>query len=336
VQAQGLVQSMGEFVTATLDAGAFVSTTVRVLGAAEVPALAACSPNPLLLPEDGTADLTIRLDIPPAMAVDVSLDGGAGFASTPATVTVPANALSATFQVLASPGATGMGSIEATLGTSTLTCPVTISNLPVTTHVVISELGVGVGGAADNEFVELYNPTSQEIDISGWRIQYKAAAATTTAYQNKAVLPTTARIASHGYYLVGSGGAGGYSGPVPPDAVYLAASSGNPTAFQFSGTAGHVRIGPNGISTSITDPTAIDTVGYGVGVSHPEGGAAAPAPGAASIERKANANATQMSMAAGGADALFGNALDTDNNGADFVLRAMPQPQSRDGGFIEP
>ena len=47
-------------------------------------------------------------------------------------------------------------------------------------------------------------------------------------------------------------------------------------ALGFSGTAGHVRIGPNGIGTSPADPSAVDTVGYGTGAVGPEGGAVAP------------------------------------------------------------
>ncbi len=335
VPVQGLVPSPAEFITATLDGGSFVSTTVRVIGNAEVPQLLACTPNPLTLPEDGIADLTVTTDIPVATASGLGLDGGS-FVSVAAPVTFAANTRTVTFQVLASPGSTGPGSLEATLGASTLTCPINISNLPVTNHVVISEIKVAGSAGANDEFVELYNPTATEVDISGWRVQYKAAAATSMTYQNKAQLPPGSRIAPKGYFLVVSGGAGGYSDPVMADTVYLS-SAGAPTAFQFSGTAGHVRIGPNGIGTSPTDPSAVDTVGYGVGVSAPEGGNPAPAPTTSgTIERKANANSTSASMAVGGPDALFGNGLDTDNNGDDWVTRAAPQPQSRASGTIEP
>jgi hypothetical protein len=255
---------------------------------------------------------------------DVTLDADAGFALVPATVTVPANTLAAQVHVLAAPGATGNGSINATLGASMVTCNVTISNLPVTTHVVISELQVAGTAGANDEFVELYNPTNAPIDISGWRVQYKSA--TGASYQTEVTLPAGATIASHGYYLIGSGGSGGYSGTVAADFLR---SSG----LAFAAAGGHVRIGPSNITTAVTDPAAVDTLGYGTG-NTPEGGGAGPAAPASggSLERKANANATAATMGPGGIDALFGNALDTDNNAADFVLRAASQPQNRASG----
>ncbi|MBK7861944.1 MAG: lamin tail domain-containing protein [Archangiaceae bacterium] len=329
VPVQGLTQSMSETVTATLGT-VMKAATVRVIGATETPAVVSCSPSPLLLPEDGTANLTVSLDLPPLLSTPVSLGADAGFTQVPATVSVAPDTLSATFQVLASPSATGMGSITATLGGSMVTCPVTISNLPVTTHVVISELKVGGASAAD-EFVELYNPTSGPIDISGWRVQYKSDVG--AAFSNNGQLPPGSIIASHGYFLFASGpvGAGGYTGTATPDAVRTS-NAGAPTAFNFGGAGGHVRIGPSGIGTAPADPTAIDTVGYGATASAPEGGAAAAAPGLGSLERKANQNATAASMGLGGADEHFGNSLDTDNNGADFVVRTASQPQNKAGG----
>lgn len=320
VLVQGLVQSPGEFITASLGMGS-LSTLVRVIGTSEQPVLNACTPNPLLLPQDGTADLTIRLDIPPAMAAVVTLDGGTGFVSVPGTATIPADALSTTFQVIAAPGVTGMGSLEATFGTSTLSCPITITSLPVTTHVVISEVSTAGPNGANDEYIELYNPTAAEVDISGWRVQYKSQ--TGAAYQALTTLPANSRIPARGFFLIASGGATGYAGTVMPDFRTTA-------GLGLQATSAHVRIGPNGTGTSPTDPTAVDTVGYGTGATAPEGGAVAPSPpSGGTIERKANANSTQATMQVGGSDALLGNGQDSDNNGLDWVQRTTRDPQNR-------
>lgn len=48
---------------------------------------------------------------------------------------------------------------------------------PLADHVVISEVQVG-GSTANDEFVELYNPTSSPITMSGWRLTKKASTGT--------------------------------------------------------------------------------------------------------------------------------------------------------------
>jgi len=40
-------------------------------------------------------------------------------------------------------------------------------------HIVISEIQAGTENGADDEFVELYNPTNQEIDLAGWELRKK-------------------------------------------------------------------------------------------------------------------------------------------------------------------
>ena len=83
--------------------------------------------------------------------------------------------------------------------------------------VVINEAYLN-GGSANapytNKFVELYNPTSAAVSLSGWSIQYRSA--TGTAASN-GVVPLTGSIAAGGYYLVagGSNGANGAALPTP-------------------------------------------------------------------------------------------------------------------------
>lgn len=50
-----------------------------------------------------------------------------------------------------------------------------------TQNILIVELQTGQVGAVGNDFVELYNPNAQEADVTGWRLQYRAASAEPTA-----------------------------------------------------------------------------------------------------------------------------------------------------------
>ena len=73
-----------------------------------------------------------------------------------------------------------------------------------------------------------------------------------------------------------------------------------------------------------------DTVGYGNGALGPETTAITGATFTAgqSVERKANGASTVATMTTGG-DATLGNNQDTNNNGADFIVRPTRQPQTK-------
>ena len=90
---------------------------------------------------------------------------------------------------------------------------------------------------------------------------------------------------------------------------------------------GHVRIGPGLVATNVNDPNTVDKLAWGTGNS-PEGSAAPSHPAVGgSLERKAVSTSTSATMAVGGSDATRGNGHDSDNNSADFVTRAVRQPQ---------
>ncbi len=197
--------------------------------------------------------------------------------------------------------------------------------------VLLSELSAaGEGGAAD-EFVELYNPSAQPVSLAGWGLQY--AAATSTTWESRGVFPAGASVPARGYFLIGSGGTGGYAGS--PAADFLALSgTGTPRALGLASPGGKVRLVLPGATTALpgSDLRVVDTVGYGTAT----GGEGAPAPvgawGAsapyvsASIERKASATSTSATM--GGSEASAGNGWDTNDNASDFVTRAARQPQA--------
>ncbi len=172
-------------------------------------------------------------------------------------------------------------------------------------HVVISEMSPSMS----NEFVELYNRSGNTADVGGCALEYFSGG----AWQSRGTIAPGTTLPAHGYYLMANAG---YTGTVAPDAPALWASG-------FLDTSGAVRVSCSAV--------ALDVFGYGASAQR-EG---SPAPAvdwattpAASYERKARADSTAATMAAGGRDATAGNGQDADDNLADFVVRATREPQS--------
>ncbi|MFZ1978912.1 MAG: lamin tail domain-containing protein [Bacteroidota bacterium] len=190
-------------------------------------------------------------------------------------------------------------------------------------HVVISEIYGGGGNAKapyKNDFIELHNPTSSAVNLDGWSVQYASAA---SSKWNVTILDGS--IAAHGFYLIqeASGGHDTTSLPVPDriDSINLSVTSGK--IVLCTATIALADSNPEGA-------IIIDKVGYGTANGF-EGIAAAPSPSSGntkSIERKAQANSTAATLAAGGADASSGNGYDTDNNSSDFVVQSKINPQN--------
>ena len=204
---------------------------------------------------------------------------------------------------------------------------------------VISELAAAGPAGADDEFVELYNPSGQAVSIAGWVLQYRAASG--SSWSATTLLPAGASIPARGFYLVTSiTTGGGYSGT--PAGDYVARSTGGALkALSYAAGGGNVRLGLPGASTSLqnTDLLISDAVGwgnatFGEGSPAPVGAWNSSAPYAgASIERKASASSTSATMSGG--EAAAGNARDTNDNAADWVTRAGREPQNA-GSAPEP
>ncbi len=204
--------------------------------------------------------------------------------------------------------------------------------------IVLSELAAAGPNGSDDEFVELYNGSAQDVPVSGWLLQYRATGATST-FGTIALLPAGAVVPSHGFYLISSGTtlAASYAGPTPDFEAKTCASCAV-RALNLATSAGHVRLALPGAqpTTPATDALISDTVAWGSAATQGEGapvlatpwGTSAPYQ-AGSLERKANASSTSASMAAGGTDELKGNGQDTNVNANDVVTRATRQPQSR-------
>ena len=203
-------------------------------------------------------------------------------------------------------------------------------NAEATDHVVISEwTSRGPGGSTD-EFVELYNPTDSDVDISGWEIwTYNASALFCPEWGIRVTLPgaqgsmTTVIPTKHHFLIADS--CGSWTGPTP-DAWFVC-------TFGFKDDNGTIRLTTGAAGTNAT----VDTVSW---EAYPdplgarlwaEGGI--PTVGRSynddwkSVERKAFAGSNDASMAQGGADYYWGNGEDTENTVADWFVKTTREPQ---------
>lgn len=176
-------------------------------------------------------------------------------------------------------------------------------------HVVISEAygGGGNSGAQyKNDFIELYNPTSSDVDISGWKVSY---ASLTGTFGSNDYAITSGTIKAGGYFLIkAAAGAGGTIDLPTPDATSTIAMGGSGFKVRLLDAGGNV----------------IDLVGAGSTASAFEG-SPAPAPSNTnSVQRKDN----------DGSSLGVTNGWDTDNNGADFYT-GVPTPRNSQYGFAE-
>ncbi len=184
-----------------------------------------------------------------------------------------------------------------------LAIPITLMVSPsaasaaIATHVVISQVETGTTSSASQEFIELYNPTSQDLALSGWSVEYKAATSTDVASNWVRHASLAGAIKAYSFYLIAP-------------TAYLSGADANWSAT-LAGSGGTIRL-------KDANGSVVDQLGYGDSANAAEGGTPAVAPSAGqSIERLP-----------GRLDAGNGNGIDTDNNAADFILEPTPTPRS--------
>ncbi|MDP1826435.1 MAG: Ig-like domain-containing protein [Archangium sp.] len=171
------------------------------------------------------------------------------------------------------------------------------------TGLVISQVYAGGGNSGaqyTNDFIELHNPTSAAIDLTGFGIQFvSATGAGTWAVQ---ALPAVS-IPAGGYFLIQEAAGAGTPAPLPtPDYV------GAPTPFAIGASSGKVALTNNTTALSGACPVSaaiVDLVGFGTTANCFEGAAPAPAPSnTTSVQRKKsgctdeNSNALDYAVAA--------------------------------------
>ncbi|MDA2936069.1 DUF2341 domain-containing protein [Patescibacteria group bacterium AH-259-L05] len=183
---------------------------------------------------------------------------------------------------------------------------------------IISEVQVN-----DNEFVELFNPTSSDISLDGWYFAYYSSAqdwsGATLSNPNKNTphrlkqFPTGTVIKAGKHYLIGV-----YGLSEPRVDWQLTTNSGNPySSGQLSNSNGSVVIysfDPRGKSKQTLEKDYIDAVGWGsVDVSEKNPYTSAPGQNK-SLERNQN--------------------QDTDDNAGDFIVRTNTTPTNSLGPWL--
>lgn len=121
------------------------------------------------------------------------------------------------------------------------------------TNVVISEFRFHGDGGGNDEFVELYNPTSNPVNISGWWVRRSSNSGSTFDIVQIPSNPTTTNFLPGQYYLVSNTG---YSGSTTADLTYS--------------TTGIADDG--GVALTLSNKTTIiDQVGLSNGSAYREG-----------------------------------------------------------------
>lgn len=177
-------------------------------------------------------------------------------------------------------------------------------------HIVISEIQIG-GSIADDEFIEIYNPTNTDIELENWRLTRKTA----TGTESNLVNSLSATISAHGYLLIAPEE---YDGTPSADVLYTAASN-------------HISSNNTILLYSDAGITVVDKVGLGSDETAAIDSETTPVPNPAangSIERKAVSSSSTSSMSSSGEDEFMGNGEDTDNNLNDFVQQETSNPQN--------
>ncbi|MFF3921603.1 5'-nucleotidase C-terminal domain-containing protein [Paenibacillus lactis] len=171
---------------------------------------------------------------------------------------------------------------------------------PRNDQVVISQVygGGGNSGAVyTHDFIELYNPTGNRVDLAGWEVRYASA---TGKFEPNNTTSLTGTLEPYQYLLIQQSG-GSTGSPLPePDLRGILNLSGSQGKVELVDAAG----------------TRIDFVGYGQANEFE----ASPTPALS------NAKSAIRKELAGGP--VGNRGLDTDNNAEDFYV-AAPDPRNK-------
>lgn len=183
-----------------------------------------------------------------------------------------------------------------------------------TNHVVISEVFYLGATGSNTEFVELYNPTGSDISLDGHSLQTEITPVTSNTGSWHVDL-TGKTIKAFGYLLVGQASVSPQPDLLIPGGKGLL-NSANRAAVRILNTA----------TAQVIDLVAWDVANTLGLEGTPFTAAGTTSSNPKSIERKARSSSTTASML--GDDAVLGNGHDSNDNGVDFVLRDVPQPQN--------
>jgi hypothetical protein len=207
-----------------------------------------------------------------------------------------------TVSVATTPGAKSLpfsiSDAQARSGSGSIALTVT-STVIGSQDIVISEFRVRGPSGGSDEFIELYNLSTNPVSIGGWKI--RGSNNTGTAISDRAVIPAGVTLPADCHYLLtnSSTSGGPYSGAVTGNQTYSIGIADD-----------------GGIAVTLPDNTVVDQVGMSVGSAFKEGTPLVPLAGNLNrgYERKP-----------GGAS---GSTTDTDNNADDFQLISPSDPQN--------
>jgi hypothetical protein len=231
--------------------------------------------------------------------------------TTSTTTTIETTTTEATSTIITTTSTITSTTIPTTTSTTTTTFTTTTSTtIPIIAdHVVISEFQV-----ADEEFVELYNPTDTDVNMTSWYFSYFSSNRDWNNSYRNVEFPDTAIIKPYGFYLIGLYG---YPVPIsdwqPYPSKQLSDSNGSIAIFPFNPTTKTVEEAMLG---------RIDAVGWGNPASVYENISCSIPVIGKSLERKP-----------GYWNETAGNGWDSDNNLEDFIIRDIPEPQN--STFVE-
>ena len=164
------------------------------------------------------------------------------------------------------------------------------------TSVVINEFRVRGPNGGNDEFIELFNPTSGSVDISGWKVRGSNVSGT---IGDRLTLPPNTTLGPGCYYLATNAAASGYSGAVTGNQTY---------------TTGITDDG--GLALTLANNSIVDQVGLSAGSAFGEG-----------TRLTSLGGTTASNLDRGYSRAVAG--VDTNDNDADFDLLTPSDPQNR-------
>lgn len=180
-----------------------------------------------------------------------------------------------------------------------------VTTVSAPTTALINEIQIdsisGPGGTKD-DWVELYNPNTQNIDLTGWSIQRSTESGTI----HKKNFEQGHSIPARGYFLIVRNNA---------RQDLLAIADMTTSALQLSSNSTIYLVKNQELIEGGDNLDIVDKVGFGQGAFSPEGSPALDPPAAKSITRKELG-------------------LDTNDNGADFEISDIPTPTNTQGDTL--
>ena len=186
---------------------------------------------------------------------------------------------------------------------------VPVADAEIANHVVISEVYVNPTNEGDSDWIELYNPTDSDIDIGGWTINTSSG----HAWAN-ATIPSGKVIPYYGFFLLADKGfSTGKDNSSWPDADFE-------DEIDIINTDGWIQL-------KNSTGAVIDTVGWGSATVNETLAYPDNPPQNESLQRKVNASIPENG---------YGPAWDSNNNSADFFIKAEPNPQNSSAEAVPP